>query len=175
MRDICLIPVNQKHFILSIFLLFSSPAFASCPSGYQEATSYSTREFKLKWDHESEYSTCLSINNPEKNTIRGGYGLGFHNINYQCGTIHLERFNFENLYVQPSNKSLDSVIFQLPLSDRNSVVNRQWCEQAGADIYCYEESVSSPRYFPLEPLVRNGFIYSKDIKRLIRECKLISF
>lgn len=170
------IPINQKRLVLFVFLFFSSPAFANCPSGYQEIKIYATREFKVRWEYDREYSTCLSINYPEKNNRRGSYGLDNYNHDYQCGTIHLAEFSFGKLYVQPSNKSLKPVFFQGPYGGGGHT-DRNWCEQVGEDINCYEEQVWSDRYFPVQLLEpgQNQFIYSKDIRRTIRECKVIRF
>ena len=180
MRNIPSILINKKRLLLLLFLLTSSPALANCPSGYQEVAAYKTREFRVKWEYEGEYSTCLSINYPEKNNRRQSYGLGSYNRNYQCGKIRLSAFSFGELYVQPSDKSLEPVFFQAPYSEvRNGkidgVANRQWCEQAGANINCYEEEIWSNRYFPVQILERNAFIYSKDIRRRVKECKIIRF
>jgi hypothetical protein len=159
-----------KNFSLGVFAFFLTElpvfAFAECPSGYHSIKEYAKDEVGLKWGDEPSgtYSRCLGIQP----------GM------YQCGNIRIGPVNLENtslLPVKPSNPSISSILFEEDLSFTVwDGPKRQWCEREGAQVMCYEESISKKTFMPSSS--NRGINKRIDYllkQKYIAECAEVSF
>ena len=131
-----------KNFPLVLFAFFLTElpvfAFAECPSGYRSTKEYHRNEVSLKWGDEPSgtYSICRDTGWP---------GI------YQCGNVKVGPNYLENthlLQVHPSNPSIGSILFEEESSFTRDEPERQWCEREGAQVICYEESISKKTFMP---------------------------
>jgi len=166
--------VTLKIAIATLCLLsYCCPAIALCPRGYQQTEGYRSKEVRLRWSGSGDYSTCLSLDYPEKNNARGSYAIGDGNSRYKCGNIILgnDNLNMNYLSVQPTDPSLSLVRFQLDLPQPLGSRTRKWCE-SGNPVTCYDEYVLPQTFFSR---YTSRMIEAERISRRVTVCKLVAF
>jgi len=149
-------------------ILFSYPAFAQrCPDGYgliEVNESQRVKSIALLDSNESfslnKLQVCTSID----------YRLS------KCGNLIAELGQHEIIHIQPKDPSLSSITFSQ--MKQEMLPNKNWCEQAGNTLTCYDSYRSLNLFEPYETYLRNSMrkkVIILDESRGMYKCRPISF
>ena len=108
--------------VVSLMMLSTTPAMASCPSGWSLADRKIVAKFEIKFldEPKENYRLCKSIDYPESHNKRDGYGI-LKSGKFQCENITLGGDYWTlrtdgkyTLPIQPKDPSLSPVVFTFP-------------------------------------------------------------